>query len=191
MVVKDSVIVQTLQRNCNIGGDLLFERYYKPLVLFADSLITDRVFAEDLVQEVFYRFMKEHVYNNIAPDALGTYLFRAVRNICMNNLNARKVVYSELDVLRCDAIEEESKTIDPELILSIYKAIEELPEKTRIVVQEILIKGKKYKEVAEECGTSINTVKTLLAKGIKQLRGLFADCNILFLFIKFVLRGKK
>ena len=59
MVVKDSVIVKVLQENCNKGGSLLFERYYRPLVLFADSLIKDRVYAEDLVQDIFYRFMKE------------------------------------------------------------------------------------------------------------------------------------
>lgn len=190
MVIKDSVIIQALQKNCNTGGDLLFDRYYKPLVLFADSLITDRVFAEDLVQEVFYRFMKERVYENIVPDALGTYLFRAVKNICVNSLNAKREVYSELEVLRCDAVEEESKTIDPELIVAIYKAIEDLPAKTRIVVQEILIKGRKYKEVAEENGTSVNTVKTLLSSGLKVLRNAFSDSSILCLFIKYVLNGK-
>lgn len=190
-MIKDSVIIETLERNCNTGGDLLFERYYKPLVLFADSLITDRVFAEDLVQDVFYRFMKERVYENIFPDALGTYLFRAVRNVCMNSLNKKKEVYSELEVLRYDAIEEESKTIDPEFITTIYRAIEDLPEKTSIVVKEILIRGKKYKEVAEECGVSVNTVKTLLSSGLRQLRGLFADSSILLLFISFRVRVKK
>ena len=75
MVVKDSVIVKVLQENCNKGGSLLFERYYRPLVLVADSLIKDRVYAEDLVQDIFYRFMKERTYDNIAPEALGCLLY--------------------------------------------------------------------------------------------------------------------
>ncbi len=191
MVIKDSVIIQALQKNCNTGGDLLFERYYKPLVLFADSLITDRVYAEDLVQEVFYRFMKEHVYQNIVPDALGTYLFRAVRNICVNSLSSKGLVYSELEVLKYDAIEEESKTIAPELIDAVYKAIENLPLKTRIVVRGILISGKKYKEVAEENCISVNTVKTLLSSGLRALRSQFSDPGILCLFVKYVFGVKK
>lgn len=191
MVVKDSIIVEALQENRNRGGNLLFERYYKPLVLFADSLIKDRIYAEDLVQDIFYRFMKERVYNNIAPEALGTYLFRAVRNICVNSLSVKKEVYSELDVLRYDAVEEESKTIDPELIFAIHTAIDDLPPRTRVVVRKILIEGRKYKEVAEESGISVNTVKTLLMNGIKQLRRLFPDTSILCLFIKFIVNPKK
>ena len=191
MVVKDSIIVEALQENRNRGGNLLFERYYKPLVLFADSLIKDRIYAEDLVQDIFYRFMKERVYNNIAPEALGTYLFRSVRNICVNSLSVKKEVYSELDVLRYDAVEEESKTIDPELIFAIHTAIDDLPPRTRVVVRKILIEGRKYKEVAEESGISVNTVKTLLMNGIKQLRKLFPDISIFCLFIKFIVNPKK
>lgn len=191
MLVRDSIILQSFKENYNVGGDLLFERYYKPLVLFADSMITDRVFAEDLVQEVFYRFIKEKVYESIAPGALSTYLFHAVRNACVNSLNAKNVVYSELDVLRYDAIEEESKTIDPELILSIHRAIGELPEKTRSVVQDILLKGKKYKEVAVNYDISVNTVKTLLANGLKQVRRRFANSDLILLILKMALRKKK
>ena len=89
------------------------------------------------------------------------------------------------------AIEEESKTIDPELIITVHKAIDDLPLKTSIVVRQILIEGKKYKEVAEENEISVNTVKTLLANGLKQLRRLFANSSVLSLFIKFVLDSKK
>ena len=96
-----------------------------------------------------------------------------------------------MEVLRYDAIEEESKTIDPELIITVHKAIDDLPLKTSIVVRQILIEGKKYKEVAEENEISVNTVKTLLANGLKQLRRLFANSSVLCLFIKFVLDSKK
>lgn len=53
VVIKDSVILETLQNNSNADGDLLFERYYKPLVLFADSMVSNLVDSEDLVQGVF------------------------------------------------------------------------------------------------------------------------------------------
>ena len=54
VVVKDDIILETLQQDRNTGGDLLFERYYKPLVFFADSMISNLVDAEDLVQEMFW-----------------------------------------------------------------------------------------------------------------------------------------
>lgn len=191
MVIKDSVILQTLQQNRNAGGDLLFKRYYKPLVLFADSMISDRGYAEDLVQEVFYHFMKGQVYRTLPPEALSTYLFHAVKNTCLKKLSRKKRMVSELDMLRYDAIEEECHTIDPELIFSIHQEIEALPEKTRLIVKAILLKGKKYKEVAEEYQISLNTVKTLLSAGLKRLRQSFSHTMLLLILIKHILNTKK
>lgn len=191
MVIKDSVILETLQNNSNAGGDLLFERYYKPLVLFADSMITNLVDSEDLVQDVFYRFIKGRVYLSITPEALSTYLFRAVKNACVNMLHRKRMVRTEMDLLRYDAIEEECRTIDPELITAIYQAIGKLPDKTRIIVQKVLLEGKKYKEVAEECEVSVNTVKTLLNSGLRQLRSKFPNSLILLILIKVALNVKK
>lgn len=190
-MIKDSVILETLQNNSNAGGDLLFERYYKPLVLFADSMITNLVDSEDLVQDVFYRFIKGRVYLSITPEALSTYLFRAVKNACVNKLHRKRMVRTEMDMLRYDAIEEECRTIDPELITAIYQAIGKLPDKTRIIVQKVLLEGKKYKEVAEECEVSVNTVKTLLNSGLRQLRSKFPNSLILLILIKVALNVKK
>ena len=41
MGVSDSEILTAFQRNMNEGGKLLFQRYYKPLVLFSGSMLDD------------------------------------------------------------------------------------------------------------------------------------------------------
>lgn len=75
-------------------------------------------------------------------------------------------------------------TVSQELIKAIRQAIEELPRKTRMVVEAIVVEGKKYKETAEELGVSVNTVKTLLNGGLKQLRQQFPDSLLLFFFVE-------
>ena len=182
--MKDSVILEKLQKDRNAGGELLFERYYKPLVLFANSIISDQVYAEDLVQEVFYHFIRGEVYRKITPEVLATYLFRSVKNAALDRLNQKKIVASPLNTLRYDIMEEEYQTIDPEVIFAIHRAIKSLPGRTRLVVEAVFLKGKKYKEVAEELHISVNTVKTLLANGLKQLRTLFSETLILLFFLK-------
>lgn len=191
MVTKDSVILQTLQQNRNAGGELLFNRYYKPLVLFANSMISDWGDAEDLVQEVFYQFIKRQVFLNLPPEALNSYLFRAVKNACLKKISQKKKIIPALDMLHYDAVEEECQTIDPQLISSIHQEIEALPEKTRMVVKEIILKGKKYKEVATEQQISLNTVKTLLSTGLKHLRSSFPRSIILLVLIKHIFNTKK
>ena len=63
MYPSASEILTAFTKNPDEGGKLLFERYYKPLVLFADSFLTDIHFSEDIVQDVFYDFIKHA--NNI------------------------------------------------------------------------------------------------------------------------------
>ena len=41
MYPSASEILTAFTKNPDEGGKLLFERYYKPLVLFADSFLTD------------------------------------------------------------------------------------------------------------------------------------------------------
>lgn len=183
--MKDSVILEILQKDRNAGGELLFQRYYKPLLLFANSIISDQAYAEDLVQEVFYHFIRGEVYRKIMPEVLATYLFRSVKNAAMDRLSQKKTVVSPLDMLRYDVMEEEYQTIDPELIFAIHRAIKALPGRTRLVVEAVFLQGKKYKEVAEELQISVNTVKTLLAKGLKQLRTLFSETLLLLYMLKY------
>lgn len=51
-------------------------------------------------------------------------------------------------------------------------------------------KEKKYKEVAEECKVSVNTVKTLLNIGLRQLRSNFPNSMVLLILIKVALNVK-
>ena len=183
MGVSDSEILTAFQRNMNEGGKLLFQRYYRPLVLFSGSMLDDCSFPEDIVQEVFYQFIKNNVYRQLTPEALSTYLFRCVKNACLNRIRDQKE-FAQAELLKYDAIEEEATTVSLELIEAIRQAIERLPRKTRMVVMSIVVEGKKYKETAEELGVSVNTVKTLLSGGLKQLRQQFPDSLLLFFILE-------
>lgn len=166
-------ILTLLEQDLDQGGQLLFSRYYKPLVVFADSYVTDPNISEDLVQDVFYHFIKNKTWRKIQSGVLSTYLFRSVRNACINYLTQQKIVISEMDILRFDAIEEIAPTVDNELIEKLMQALEQLPERSGLVVRKIVLESKKYKEVAEELQISVNTVKSLLTAGLKRLREWF------------------
>ena len=183
MGVPDLEILTAFQKDMNEGGKLLFQRYYKPLVLFSGSMLNDCTFPEDIVQEVFYHFIKNNVYRQLSPEALSTYLVRCVKNACLNKIRDQRE-FAQAELLRYDAVEEEAMTVSQELIEAIRKAIEELPRKTRMVVMSVVVEGKKYKETAEELGVSVNTVKTLLSGGLKQLRQQFSDALLLFFILE-------
>ena len=181
MQTADTDILNAFKQDVNKGGNFLFRRYYRPLILFSNSLLNDDSFSEDIVQDVFFHFINTRAYTRVSPDTLATFLFRAARNLCINKIrNTRRYTYAEL--LAFEATEEEALTFSPELVEAIRKAIQQLPEKTRAVVLSIIVEKKKYKETAEYLNVSVNTVKTLLNHGLKELRQQFPDPAI-FLFI--------
>ena len=190
MGVPDLEILTAFQKDMNEGGKLLFQRYYKPLVLFSGSMLNDCTFPEDIVQEVFYHFIKNNVYRQLSPEALSTYLFRCVKNACLNKIRDQRE-FAQAELLRYDAVEEEAMTVSLELIEAIRKAIEELPRKTRMVVMSVVVEGKKYREVADECGISVNTVNTYVKRAYKYLRRRMGLSVILFLYFISENRSKK
>lgn len=68
-------------------------------------------------------------------------------------------------------------------------ALEKLPDKTRLVVTVVMLQEKMYKEAAEELGVSVNTVKTLLKQGMRELRELLKDKQEL-IFYFYLLRAE-
>ena len=49
--------------------DALFERYYRPLVVFAESYLHDLQSTEDLVQEQMVKLWSKQTFAGIVPEA--------------------------------------------------------------------------------------------------------------------------
>ncbi len=149
----------------------LFETYFKKMTLFAEYFLLDRDEAEDIAQEIFV-----DLWNNASGLSgitnLKSYLFVQVRNRCFNRLKhlhveddyrqwlAEAQAYAEIPEVE----------VDPELLQRVYDVIEELPEQARLVFKRCVLEGKKYKDVAEEMGVSVNTINTQMTRSYKYIR---------------------
>ncbi|MFR3328626.1 MAG: RNA polymerase sigma factor [Odoribacter splanchnicus] len=183
--LTDQFIINLLQENLEKGGSKLFERYYKPLIIFAKSYTNNIESAEDLVQDVFYQFIKNKSYLTLKSNSLSTYLFRAVKNTCLNRLNQNHITISDIEQIKYDAIDEIAPSIELELIEQLMNAVNQLPERTRLVVNAIVLQNKRYKEVAQELDISVNTVKSLLSAALHRLREQFPKEYLQLLFLLF------
>ena len=52
----------------------------------------------------------------------------------------------------------------------LYTEIDKLSPQAKLVFESIVFSNMKYKEVAEELGVSVNTVKTTFSRALKRLR---------------------
>ncbi len=180
---RDTEILALLRERKEAGMTALFERYYKPLVVFAGSYVRDVQEAEDLVQEQMVKLWEKGVFAQVEAGALSSFLFTVVKHACINWLERRRLDCLPLSAEHFRIAQEEAERLDEEAVAAIRQALGMLPEKTRRVVNGVMLEEKMYKEVAEELGVSLNTVKTLLRLGIRELRELLKGKEGLFMLL--------
>lgn len=180
----DSEIYALIEQDYQSGFDTLFRMYYKSLVLFSCGMTGDLDASEDLVQNVFFKLARDNrMLCNIGPDKLRSYLFTAVRNVTYNHLESNRNKHSLLSLP--EPVEWPPEELyDDELVERIKQKIEELPPRTRQILEDILLNRMRYKDVAAKYSISVNTVKMLLGRGLKKLRAEFGERTfILFLLL--------
>lgn len=181
MVIPDEKeILEKINQGDEVGLKGLFDLYYKPLCVFALQFIDSYEEAEDMIQELFVKFW-ERRENEVFQGSMRSYLFSSVRHNCIKLLKSRRK-------FRFDSIENYEELLEekytPEEMAEerekLYAEIERLPEQCRKVFEAVILKDMKYREAAELLDLSVNTVKTHLARAIKQLRN---SLNIILLIM--------
>ena len=61
---RNQEICNLLRSGNQKGMELLFDAYYKPLVVWADTFLRDVNMAEDVVQDFFFSIWNNKVYLN-------------------------------------------------------------------------------------------------------------------------------
>lgn len=161
-----------------------FEKYYKEQYKFfflaALNYLKDAGLAEEIVNDVFIRLWETADTINI-ESSLRSYIYRAVINRSLNELDKNKrdqqrqkeLSHRPEDTFELRGMEEN------ELKLSLYKAIDELPEQCRKVFRMSRFEELKQQEIADRLGISIKTVKNHITHALKQLNKVLADWNTL------------
>ncbi|GAB1449970.1 RNA polymerase sigma-70 factor [Draconibacterium sp.] len=155
----------------------VFRLLYPRLKGYCKLFIKDTSQVEDIIQESFISFW-EHK-DSIKPDkSIESLVFVIVRNRCLNCLKKRKLEGKKVNLdnpeiaqlqylYQLDFTEAEEASLEEMLVVSLQKAVDELPEKRRTVFLKCKIEGRKQAEVAAELGISIKMVEKHIAKAKK------------------------
>lgn len=155
----------------------IFSHYHQRLLMEAFFILQDEQQAKDIVQEIFIEFWKKQHWKNI--HSLSAYLGTAVRNRCLNYLQSARTAEKRQEAYKYlasaqDTAEDPSYTnIEvhrDEKIDQMQMALDNLPQKTAEIFRLYYIEKKKRSVIAGELGISVNTVKTVLLRGLKTLR---------------------
>lgn len=154
----------------------VFNRYYRPLALFANGFIPNISECEDVVQEVFVFLWKSKLsFPN--EKALRSYLYKTVKNKCYNILKHEKVKRNYADQYLLIFEDEESVKqleIKSEVVSLLHRSITKLPDRQQEAIKWTL-KGLRNNEIAERMHIQLQTVKTLKSQAYAHLRRFFME----------------
>ena len=158
--------------------EALFKAHYSSLCSYANHFLKDTWASEEVVQEVMFKIWVNRE-SLLITTSMKSYLFRAVRNGCMNvlkHINIREDYKSmrELDNTE-NQISGEDEMIVSELELKIRQAIDRLPLERRKVFIMSRYDGMTYSQIAEVLGISVKTVENQMGKALKTLRADLSD----------------
>lgn len=155
----------------------LFRKYYPAMCHFANQFLADADVAEEIVQEMFVKIWEKRSVLNIET-SVKHYLFRSVRNHCLNQLQHEKIKKQYASKVLSSATQDfnpDDYFLEVDLIKRIEKSIESLPPKRKEIFRLSREQGMKYKEIAETLDISVKTVEAQMGLALKHLREELKD----------------
>ena len=179
---EEKVLFDRIKRGDEKAFEMLFNKYYGHLCLFAARIINDDVTAEEIVQDLFVKLWEKREQLFIET-SLKNYLFRSVKNLCLNFIQHNKTKIRHAEIVLSEV--ENNFTDDdsyPEIDLAfkIEESINSLPEKRKEIFRLSRQEGLKYHEIAQKLNISVKTVETQMSLAIKTLRDKLKKYNTFF-----------
>ena len=170
---QDQQNLKLLKQGDQTGLNALFKSYYRLVCTIAYRMINDAQIAEDIGQEVFMELWRKREQIEIKSTVKG-YLSRTASNKTLNYIRDRKINLSrgqEIEPDTLGSIEMQDKANLEDLKQKIAAAVQNLPEKCRLVFLLSRDQEMSYKEIAEALDISTKTVENQISKALKMLRG--------------------
>jgi RNA polymerase sigma-70 factor (ECF subfamily) len=152
--------------------ETLYHRYVRPVFGLAVRRLGDRGRAEDAVQETFAAIWRSAHSYRPERGAAAPWLYAVARNAIVDRLRARNEPPSEVPDTPSGEPGPPDRAETSFVAWRVHRALEELPDKEREVVELAYWSEMSQSEVAEYLHIPLGTVKTRTRSALHRLAGL-------------------
>jgi RNA polymerase sigma-70 factor (ECF subfamily) len=176
-MLKDRILIRKAKRGERWALDQIYERYRDVLLTVAMSLLGDPEQAQDVIQDVFVKFV-ESLDGFELRGKLRGYLATCVANRARDRLR---------QLSRDDCVEQDNQgmlqdqplelIIRNEQLYRLGKALAQLPYEQREVIALKVQGGLSFRAIARQLETCLGTVQSRYYYGLDRLRKQLNNTN--------------
>lgn len=168
---QDQELVLRVQRGDKAAFDLLVIKYQHRIIQLVNRYVKDMSEAQDLAQEAFIKAYRA-IGSFRGEAAFYTWLYRIAINTAKNDLVSRARRYSDaqVDIQEAEVFENiaqlqdtetpETELLNQEIMATIKKTIDGLPEEMRVAIMLCEFDGLSYEEIARVMDCPVGTVRS-------------------------------
>lgn len=179
---QDWLLMQRVGHGDEAAMAELYDRFVGLVYKASKQVLTSRAEAEDAVQESFVRLWQTADRFDPNRAKLVTWVMLITRRHLIDRLRRKGArpeqlgLDSSVDFLGPvqEAVPEPGGHHDLEVL---RRRIAELPELQRVVIERTYLQGFTLREVSEQLGAPLGTVKSALSRGLGRLRDRMASDN--------------
>ena len=176
-MLEDKLLVWKFKCGSSEALCRIYRKYGDYLLALAAALLQDVNAAEDIVHDVFCKFIESRGKFRLDGN-LKSFLATCVLNLARDKLRARKLQPCGLDeaaAMTLDTNDPEQDAIFGEQARDLNRAMAQLAYEQQEVILLHLRGGMKFREIAGVQGIPINTAKSRYRYGLQKLRTVLSD----------------
>jgi len=174
--IHKDIIEQSL-RGSSKAQYQLYQLYAKAMLNTSYRMMNSLADAEDMLQEAFTEaFSKLNTFRY--ESTFGAWLKRIVVNRCINELKRKKTELQFFDNMVKFNDREDTEDVYAELsVPQIKKAMQELPEGSRLIFSLYLLEGYDHREIAQILNMSESNSKSQYMRARKRIKEILEGKN--------------
>ncbi len=159
--------------------EVLYDRYSRVVFSFGLRIVGDPQLAEELLQEVFFRAWQQGGSFRSSKGSFITWLLSITHNMAIDEVRKRRrrpqKADSEDPETALAAVPDSGLNVEEEVWLGALRdtidgAMATLPPAQREAIELAYFRGLTQREIAEQLGEPLGTIKTRMRLGMQKLR---------------------
>ncbi len=182
MKVEEKTILKLISEKSDLALSKLYDLYAGALYGMILPIAKDEKLAQDILQETFIKIWTKIDSYDPNKAKLFTWMYQIGRNTAIAAHRKKAKIHTE-NIQNLINNVSSSKAGSLQQKNELHQMMDKLEPKYQKVVRSLFLEGMTQKELSEETGIPLGTIKTRLRIALRELRFLYNEPIVLILLI--------